>query len=966
MATGQIAESERTVEPSPPSVAFQTEGEDQRQWRVRALEMHEELSGRCWAIVELDHEDAHADPLALRGASTAIRIWRGVDESYERRFCGVVRSVEDFYELAAGDRRLCRVRVEPAFALLDEEISTRPFVDLSVPEILREVLREALGAFGRDFELRLSRPASSDSSPRAFATRELCVQYGESTYDFCRRIMAEEGLTYFFEHSGEREKLVIVDEAQFGGDPLSVPFGQPDGMAVVEESVFAMSGRDHRQPNWVQLKPLDALNPEARWAEARLATHDGADNEPDLGSYRAPEAFDPRAPVTLFGYQDGQHRRSDAPVQAELWRERIRMESAVVQGAGDVLGFAPGRSFALRPLDDRALLDWAEGSFIITGIAHRVRCRDFFSSEDADQPAGYQNEFTCLAPGTRFRPVAIARPMALEDWGIVLGASENDPIDTEQHGRVRIQFLYDRRDPVPAHKRSPWMPVTEWSSGAGFGSIFVPRAGMVVRVEYRHGDPDQPIVADCFETAQNTLPAELPQQKTRSTVRTRSQRDGGKDAQHFNEIALDDAAEAEEVFVRAGRDYRRRVLHDERAEIDHDESRGVGRDQTLKVVGQRRSQVQRGETEHVLGSRHVVIGADDEHSVLDLEDGSGGSEEDEVDGSASLTVKLERETELDGLETTTVRDGRDRVVDGTHSLHVTAVRSTTADELWKAAQGKSSVTLTAGSAGWLADAQIEASTQKGDILLQPDGLATLKVTELKLVCGAARVTIGPEKIAIQAPQVLIRAAGGAVTAGPQGVATTGKEIVSSAVVLNELKGPLVIISDTPGSVDPLAAQDHHVTGEAAKASSLELAQPEVKLVDLSAPLYGRNLVPLAGAKYQIRLPTGEVRSGTTDGSGTLKEKIPAGLKFIDVTYAASPDEEPSAVTLELPGDEGDPAVVHLLNLGFGGPTRPQEEAVRNFQRVAGLPSTGELDAATKKALEDWVRGTPAASNGGVG
>src|SRR5204863_2655758 len=111
----------------------------------------------------------------------------------------------------------CVVLVQPALACLKEERLTRKFQGLTVPEVVRAVLRGWEHAFGRKHELRLGREAESPSSGRGFATRDLCVQYDETTFDFLRRILAEEGLTYFFAQDGDpdaggREKLVITDD----------------------------------------------------------------------------------------------------------------------------------------------------------------------------------------------------------------------------------------------------------------------------------------------------------------------------------------------------------------------------------------------------------------------------------------------------------------------------------------------------------------------------------------------------------------------------------------------------------------------------------------------------------------------------------------------------------------------------------------------------------------------------------
>ena len=57
----------------------------------------------------------------------------------------------------------------------------------------------------QDFELKLN---------ASYSPREYCVQYRESDYDFIVRLMAYEGIFYFFIHENGRHKMIIGDSAE--------------------------------------------------------------------------------------------------------------------------------------------------------------------------------------------------------------------------------------------------------------------------------------------------------------------------------------------------------------------------------------------------------------------------------------------------------------------------------------------------------------------------------------------------------------------------------------------------------------------------------------------------------------------------------------------------------------------------------------------------------------------------------
>src|SRR4029450_8499671 len=117
-------------------------------------------------------------------------------------------------------------------------------------------------------------------------------------------------------------------------------------------------------------------------------------------------------------------------------------------------------------------------------------------------------------------------------------------------------------------------------------------------------------------------------------------------------------------------------------------------------------------------------------------------------------------------------------------------------------QGKTSVVLKDGDATWHADGEIEAATARAQLLLHPRGPAQLTLQNLKTVCGASQIVMGPRSIVVKSPEVVVLGEQGSIKLDPAGARTSGKDVTASAKVLNELKGPLVLISDTPGAADP--------------------------------------------------------------------------------------------------------------------------------------------------------------------
>ncbi len=135
---------------------------------------------------------------------------------------------------------------------------------------------------------------------------------------------------------------------------------------------------------------------------------------------------------------------------------------------------------------------------------------------------------------------------------------EGDEIFTDEHGRVRVQFPWDREGAFD-EKSSCWLRVSQPAAGAGFGTVSVPRVGQEVLVGFLGGDPDHPLVVGRVFNATAPLPYAFPEHKTRTSLRSNSS-PGGAGA---NEITFDDKAGGELFYMQAQGDLHKIVKQNE-------------------------------------------------------------------------------------------------------------------------------------------------------------------------------------------------------------------------------------------------------------------------------------------------------------------------------------------------------------------------------------------------------------------
>ncbi|TXB66362.1 type VI secretion system tip protein VgrG, partial [Paracoccus aurantiacus] len=171
-----------------------------------------------------------------------------------------------------------------------------------------------------------------------------------------------------------------------------------------------------------------------------------------------------------------------------------------------------------------------------------------------------------MAPPRRTRVPVVQGPQTAE----VVGEGE---IDCDEYGRILVKFHWDLHE-----KYSMRCRVSQNWAGNGWGGMVIPRIGMEVVVDYLEGDPDKPLVTGCVYNGRNSVPYDLPANKTVSTFKSDSHKGSG-----YNEFRFEDESGREEVFMHAQKDHNTIIENDESHSIGHDRSKSVGNDQSESI-----------------------------------------------------------------------------------------------------------------------------------------------------------------------------------------------------------------------------------------------------------------------------------------------------------------------------------------------------------------------------------------------
>ena len=141
--------------------------------------------------------------------------------------------------------------------------------------------------------------------------------------------------------------------------------------------------------------------------------------------------------------------------------------------------------------------------YVIRRVRHEATDNSHLTHSDAE-PSRYDNSFEAMPYDVPFRPLRVdgkARSCTARRRRSSSGRPARRSI-TDKHGRVRVQFHWDRygkRD----DKSSCWIRVSHAWAGRGWGAVNLPHVGHEVIVSFLEGDPDRPLVTGRVYNGEN-------------------------------------------------------------------------------------------------------------------------------------------------------------------------------------------------------------------------------------------------------------------------------------------------------------------------------------------------------------------------------------------------------------------------------------------------------------------------------
>jgi type VI secretion system secreted protein VgrG len=548
-------------------------------------------------LIELDMSSgtARGEIESTLGSSVTVTM---TDATNKKTYFNGIIARAAFTGLSGGAYRY-HIEVRPAVWLLTRKRDCRIFQNMSVWDIVNTIFKD--NGFDVIDDKRQNQAGST--------VLEYCVQYRESCFDFVLRLMEEYGLYFYFEHTPTEHKLVFADDPNSHtsiGKAIPFSYGQTE-QRTVDDHVWELTSDLNVTPGAHTTTDYNFTTP-----SADLTTKALAPGEHPYGNF---EIFD--YPGLYDTVADGQ-KLADVRMQAH------KAQMQIIDGRSNARGIRVGSKFSLEKTADSSM----EKEYLVIRTKITLTLAEGASGTEGKHIDSHRVSFSAIPGSTPFRleqktprPV-IAGPQTAK----VVGESGQE-ITTDQYGRIKVKFNWDRA-PGADENSSCWIRVAQTWAGLAWGSMFIPRIGMEVVVVFLEGNPDRPLVTGVVYNANQTVPYALPDNKTRSTIKSNSSTGGSG----FNELRFEDKAGSEEVFFQAQKDFNKTVLNNETSTITQDCSTTVKQGNHSLTVSQ--------------GNQSVTV-SQGNHSLSISTGGSKTSTGQAIEMTANTSIKLTATTSIE-------------------------------------------------------------------------------------------------------------------------------------------------------------------------------------------------------------------------------------------------------------------------------------------------------------------------------
>jgi type VI secretion system secreted protein VgrG len=732
---------------------------------------HDELSRPGEFQLDLLSKNKDVDRDVVLGGKVGIKVL--TQDGSERFFNGFVTR----FSAGGSLGRYARYHavVKPWLWFLTRTADCRIFQDKSVKQIVEEVFADHAAVADFVFELT-----------ETYSPLKYCVQYRETDFNFVSRLLEDEGIYYYFRQTEGHHTLVMTDSMDKHN-----PTPGYEKLQYIAPQVLVRPGTEYIS-SWEV----------SREVQPGVYVHDDYDFERPsvdlLTSKTLPRAYKP-SDGEVYDYPGFYLQKPDGERCAHVRIDEYGARFETAQAATNYRGVLVGARFTLEGHPIAKL----NGDYLVVGATQTLESSQYESGDSAGTGSGFRCSFTALSVSQQFRPPrGTPKPFVQGPQTAVVVGPEGDEIYTDNYGRVKVQFHWDRKGKKNENS-SCWIRVATPWAGKNWGVVHIPRIGQEVIVDFLEGDPDQPIVIGSVYNAEQMPPYALPGNKTQSGIVSRSSSGGSPET--FNELMFEDKKGSELVYLRAEKDYTNAVENDEVRWVGHDKWIEVDNDETTTVGHDRTETVNNDETITIHGNRTETVDKDEKITIhmnrtetVDKDETITvhASRKVSVDKNETKTVKLQRshtvginetitvggaqEVTVGGLQAVTVGAAQMNSIGGVQSNSIGAGRTVSVGGTQSVTIAKNGSMTISGDESRTVNGKRETSISKNDTLNVGKNLMVKASEEISITTGDASITMKKDgTIVIKGKDITIEGSGKINVKASKDIVMKGSKIVQN-------------------------------------------------------------------------------------------------------------------------------------------------------------------------------------------
>jgi type VI secretion system secreted protein VgrG len=423
------------------------------------------------------------------------------------------------------------------------------FQDKTVVDIISEIINR----YNQLLNIKIDVKIDEILAPK----REYVTQYDQSDLEFIQMLCEEEGYSLIIDYSSN--------------DPYSIIVCELNEHAIVKTYSSTCSfnhSKKFKTSNYVE-DYYDKNNPSLDYKLSYGANINSSVKDNDSTKQLRTDIKKEKLRDKLNLLDESYYK--DLNRYAKIDSQREYSKSNIIKGVSQELNI--NDSLCINLEDEKAN---KKIEVIILNVIYKGKFENALDEyrqnvkDNEKHELQYEVEFESIPKDINYKPsISINKPRINSIVTAIVSNGESNTkdyentIDVDDEGKIKVLFHFERNRITSCYLR-----VSNFYAGTNYGSQFLPRVNSEVIVSFVNGDPDLPIIIGSLHNGENKNPYNLPENKTKSYIKTYSMPQY-EDKEGYNEMAFEDKRGQEELSFRAQRDMNTLVLNDQLTHVQN-------------------------------------------------------------------------------------------------------------------------------------------------------------------------------------------------------------------------------------------------------------------------------------------------------------------------------------------------------------------------------------------------------------